>query len=179
MTAGLPQALIAHVAPSERAAVERWWRGLDEAQRRDVDAACDRARDDITRATTEDGSTLVELPLELRADFVDAEDARDDAMWRADWIEYLNAHAEIAFFLEGRRFHICRAHADARRVARAGRIPHDFACPLASASCPFTRALARRPGRAIVLSLEGRAPGQTARSWRVEPDAGSDTNTTR
>jgi hypothetical protein len=74
-------------------------------------------------------------------------------MWRQDLIEYLNAHPEIDFFLGERRFHICRAHAEARRVLATGGIPHDFACPLQRRACPFARALSGQPGRAIVLSV--------------------------
>ena len=52
---------------------------------------------------------------------------------------------------------------ETRRVLETGRIPHDFACPLGRPSCPFARALAQKPGRAIVLSAR---PRTTAlRGW--------------
>lgn len=48
-----------------------------------------------------------------------------------------------------RSFHLCRSHAAARAVIAAGRVPHDFACPLADASCPMRALLAEAPGKSL------------------------------
>ena len=74
-----------------------------------------------------------------------------------------NFFPELDFSVGPRRFHICRAHADARRVLETGRIPHDFVCPLGRSSCPFGRALEQQPGQAIVLSV--RRETTALRGW--------------
>jgi len=155
MRTPIPPALIDGAPAARREATERWWSALDDATRPELDALYDPGRDDITRAAAEPARWAA-LPLELRGRFVDPEDARDDAMWRQDFIEYLNAHPEIDLAVGARRFHICRAHADARRVLETGRIPHDFGCPLGRPSCPFARALAQQPGHGIALSVRRR-----------------------
>lgn len=162
MTGPIPRSLIDGATAARREATERWWSALDDETRRELEGLDDPARDDITKTAAGPGRWAA-LPLALCGHFVDPEDARDDAMWRQDLIEYLNAHPEIGFSVEHRRFHICRAHAHARRVLETGRIPHDFACPLARSSCPFARALAHQPGRTIVLSVGPRT--SALRGW--------------
>src|SRR5689334_2088712 len=76
-------------------------------------------------------------PLELVAMPVDAEAATEHEAWTDQLREYIDGHEEIGFFLQERRFHICRAHPAARRVIATGTIPAGFTCPRAHAACPF------------------------------------------
>ena len=92
-------------------------------------------------------------PLVLIGAPVDAALAHDAALWTAQLVEYINSHEEVGFYLQERRFHICRAHAAARRVVRAGVIPAGFACPRRAADCPFAAAAACVPGQAVQLRL--------------------------
>ena len=83
---------------------------------------------------------------------------REHAAWTHQLVEYINSHEEVEFHLKERTFHICRAHAEARRVIATGRIAADFACPVGAAACPFAAAAALVPGQAIRLK-----PGTAAR----------------
>lgn len=141
----MPEELTRDVPAAVRPAVEAWWRSLDALAR---DAVVSEARPDDTAWLTDDEGHPV---VELRGRFVDPEDAIDDALWRQELIEYIDAHPEIVFFLEERRFHICRAHAVGRRVAKTGVVPRDFVCPLADRACPLQRASELGVGRAIAL----------------------------
>lgn len=107
-------------------------------------------------------------PLELIGAPVDAELAHDTALWTAQLVEYINSHEEVGFYLQERRFHICRAHAVARRVVRTGVIPADFACPRRATDCPFAAAAACFPGRVVKLRLAPPA-GYPARPLRLHP----------
>lgn len=68
-----------------------------------------------------------------------------------DFYEYLVNH-ELCFY-GGRTFHICSAHAEARAVVAAGRIPASFPCPRASTDCPMRKLLDEAPGCDVRLSL--------------------------
>lgn len=92
-------------------------------------------------------------PLTLIGAPVDAEVAHDDALARTSLLEYINSHEEVGFYLQERYFHICRAHAAARRVVRAGVIPAGFVCPRRASSCPFAAAAAMVPGQAVRLRI--------------------------
>ncbi|MBL8622866.1 MAG: hypothetical protein JNK64_16235 [Myxococcales bacterium] len=92
-------------------------------------------------------------PLTLIGAPVDPELAYDAALWTAQLVEYINSHEEVGFYLQERRFHICRVHAAARRVVRAGVIPAGFTCPRRAADCPFAAAAACVPGQAVQLRL--------------------------
>jgi len=90
-------------------------------------------------------------PIELVGIPVDPESARENAAWCRQMIEYINGHEEIGFYLQERRFHICRSHAAARRVIERGVIDAGFVCPRGEAACPFAGAAAIVPGRAVML----------------------------
>lgn len=92
-------------------------------------------------------------PLTLIAVAVDSEQARDAEQWTTELIEYINSHEEVGFNLQERRFHICRAHAAARRVIHTGVIPAAFACPRGEPSCPYAGAAALVPDRALRLRV--------------------------
>jgi hypothetical protein len=71
-----------------------------------------------------------------------------------DLTEYINAHEEVGFHLQERRFHICRAHILARRVIATGSIPANFICSRAVTTCPFMAASASVGGRRIILTRQ-------------------------
>jgi len=103
-----------------------------------------------TRATLRP-TTWPDPPIALLGVASDPELAHEEAQWTRQLGEYINGHEEIGFFLQERRFHICRAHAAARRVIATGVIPAGFVCPRAAAGCPFAGAAALVPARAIRL----------------------------
>lgn len=142
----MPEA-IARAAAAQREDVEAWWRSLDTSARAAVRLLCDTRQDDLGLVGDEAGWR--ELPIEIRGRFVDPEDAVDASRWRREFIEYINAHPEKGFFLRERTFHICSAHADARRVLADGVIPADFVCPRRDAACPFESAL--RDGEGAIV----------------------------
>jgi hypothetical protein len=115
-----------------QAEFKRWQRTLPPAKRADL------------RRWREPPFVLVATP-------VDAELARENEQWTAELREYVNSHEEIDFFLREYRGHICRAHADARRVIDTGVIPPGFRCPRDAASCPFASASALAAGQALHL----------------------------
>jgi hypothetical protein len=92
-------------------------------------------------------------PLTLIGEPVDAELAHDTALWTTSLIEYVNSHEEVGFYLQERRFHICRAHAAARRVVCTGVIPAGFECPVRAAACPFAAAAVLVPAHAVRLRV--------------------------
>ena len=93
-----------------------------------------------------------EAPIILVGIAVDPEAERDHALWTAQLREYVNSHEEIGFFLQERQFQICRAHAVARDVIETGLIATGFRCPRQRTTCPFARASALVPGRALALT---------------------------
>lgn len=149
----LPAEAMTKLSLAQRAELEVWWGGLDDRARADFTAMYDeRAEDTAFYATESDGRIeWHELPIELHGHFIDPEEQREHAMWKQELCDYIQAHEELRFFLVERSFHICRAHAVARRVAATGVVPADFSCPFARGDCPFIRALAVRPGHAIAL----------------------------
>jgi hypothetical protein len=103
-------------------------------------------------------------PIELVGIPVDPESVREHVAWCRQMIEYINGHEEIGFYLQERRFHICRRHARARRVIATGVIEAGFACPRGEATCPFAAAAACAPGHAVAL-VPLRPRQRTARAW--------------
>jgi hypothetical protein len=146
----LPPALTHALAPADRTLADRWWSALDDTARHAVRALTDRRLDTIALAPIE--GEWHELSIELRGRVVDPEDAREDDTWCDDLIEYINGHPEVAFHLEERRFHICRAHRAARDVISTGRVPARFTCPAANDRCPFKEASSLASGRPLVLT---------------------------
>jgi hypothetical protein len=73
----------------------------------------------------------------------------ENEMWTEQLQEWVTSHDDVVFFLEERKFHICRAHPKARRVLETGVVPATFACPLGRQRCPLASAV--RPGCSIVL----------------------------
>jgi hypothetical protein len=102
--------------------------------------------------------------LDLVGHVVDREAEREHRMWTRDLREYVSSHEEVGFFLQERRYHICRAHAAARAVIASGTIPAAFACPLHNRACPLAGASALAGGGLIhlrpvmKLALQRRGP---------------------
>ncbi len=104
-------------------------------------------------------------PLVLIGAPVDAALADDAALWTAQLVEYINSHEEVGFYLQERRFHICRAHAAARRGRARRRHPGGLRVP-----APRRRVSVRRRGglraraggaaAAVVTGAPGRARGR-------------------
>ncbi|HVH46229.1 MAG TPA: hypothetical protein VM925_27995 [Labilithrix sp.] len=111
--------------------VTRWWERLTPAERRSLEVA---ARPRVQARFVEPGSDDADLAID-------------------DFYEYVVNH-ELCFY-EGKKFHICSAHAEAREVLSAGRIPASFQCPRASTECPMRRLLDQAPGCDVRLSLIG------------------------
>ena len=114
-----------------------WWLGLSEPDRRALRRRL-RLRDDVVVAR-----------------FVEPDD--DEAPVPSDFYEYLVGHE--VYLEDGRSFHICTAHAQARAVVGRGRIPGGFRCPRADAHCPLRRLLAERAGYDCRLMLAARPQG--------------------
>ncbi|WP_157068989.1 hypothetical protein [Sandaracinus amylolyticus] len=162
-TRSLPSGVTATLSAPQRDTVEAWWADLDDDARDEFERLWDARSDDTAYYATVDARGKTEwheLPIQLRGYFVDPETHRENAMWTRDLNEYVNSHEDVSFFLVHRSFHICRAHAIAREVARTGVVPAGFACPFAHAACPFERALDGAAGRAIwLLPVPCRARG--------------------
>ena len=149
----LPPSAIEHLSPDARAEVEGWWAELSGEEREEFDALWDvRGEDTAYVALVEAGrTTWQEVPVELRGRLLDPADAHDEALWKEQLLEYVNGHPEIRFFMAEGSFHICRAHAAARRVMMSGLIPARFVCPVGDEGCPLERASRCASGRAIAL----------------------------
>jgi hypothetical protein len=117
----------------------KWWESLSAQDRRLLRGRL-RYRDDV-----------------IVARFVEP-DASDEPV-PSDFYEYLVGHE--VYLEDGRSFHICSAHAQARAVVEQGRIAHDFECPRASATCPLRQILAQRAGHDCLLQLAKQPEGTT------------------
>lgn len=142
-----PKRLVRKLSLAQRDVVVAWWRSLDESARRELGAVRSRP-----------GAQEPELVLAGRP--VDPLEQAENEQWTAQLCEYVNSH-DVPFFLEEQRFHICRAHAAARKVAETGVLPADFSCPLRQSTCPFDAARSLHPGCSIHLVPVPQAP-----AWR-------------
>ncbi|MES2695208.1 MAG: hypothetical protein V4773_17165 [Verrucomicrobiota bacterium] len=121
-------------------AVDGWWAGLEEAERREVI--------ELWRNSGVGPSGLVRVA----ACPVNEGDSEDrSTLWHNDFYDYLVNH-EI-YILRETPFHICTRHPAAQAAIRAGVIPAGFACPLAQDDCPMQRLLQAAPGKAMRLRL--------------------------
>lgn len=132
-----PKRLLRTLSAAQRDEVAAWWRSLDENARHELGAAPSRS-----------GSDEPEMVLQGRP--VDPQEQAENEQWTAQLREYVNGH-EVPFFMEEKRFHICRAHRIAREVTETGVLPAAFSCPLEQAACPFAAALSLHPGCAVHL----------------------------
>jgi len=133
MRAMVPAMLARRLSKAQLRSVTHWWQGLAPAERRGL-------RHDPGRP-----------PVRVIARFVGPDSHGDDAGEPTDFYEYLVNH-EI-FLEDGRRYHICSAHPEARAVASAGRVPASFRCPRADVHCPVRALLRTAPSCDLRLSL--------------------------
>ena len=137
----VPAALVANVPSTDRVDVQAWWACLDRRSQRLLRAMVDARAEDVSLVFVDDESWR-ELPIELHGRLADPADAADAELAVRELTEYIQADPNIVFHLEEREFHICRAHARARRVIREGRIAAGFTCPGGNTDCPHQTSVA-------------------------------------
>jgi hypothetical protein len=144
MTSNVFEQLAQGLSVTQAAHVRRWWCGLSAAERRELARLCGG------------GSPGEARPVVGR--FVRARDGEGAPapIPNVDFYEYLVNH-ELSLD-DGRTYHICSAHPEARAAVVSGEIRATFACPLANAACPMRALLAEAPGCDLRLSIAVRAP---------------------
>lgn len=150
----LPFSLIANLTPTQQQAAHTWWLGLPKAIQEELAAYWDQRADSCAFAHVceENEKEWQELPIAIGAHFFPKDEPdSEDGNWNRDFYEYLVNHPELAIHVVNVRHHICRAHPLARAALRQGRIPADFACPLAQTNCPMRELLASAPGKSLQL----------------------------
>ena len=141
-----------------RQVYREWRRALPYAERAEL-AAAPRAEQIVAKAVDPD--------------------ARENAEWSAELAEYLTAHD--LFWVEERRYHICRPHPAARAVIATGVVPARFSCPLASAACPIAAASGCTPKHLHVIWASWPATGESAHAKTIRDgrDSGGGSGTAR
>ncbi|MEM7607440.1 MAG: hypothetical protein AAF411_18970 [Myxococcota bacterium] len=144
-----PRAWIDALPPDALESLKRWWSTLGDARRNELHHLCDRRHDDIALAAS--GELWQSLPIRLQGRTVeDRELGAEGRQMKRDLLEFILNREEIVFFLEERRFHICRHHSQARAALERGAIPADFRCSLRGEACPM-RAVSKAAGQRPVL----------------------------
>jgi hypothetical protein len=133
MRAKLPAILTKRLPEAHLGDVRRWWRGLAQADRSALAHAPARA------------------PRGVLARFVEAGSTDDTSDTTLDFYEYLVNHE--LYLEDGRTFHICAAHPEARAALARGVVPAGFVCPRADAACPMRALVGLAGGRDVQLSL--------------------------
>lgn len=130
-------------------ALLRWWATLPKRQRTELHRRWDPRGEDIQWQA--EGTGWQALPIRLQGRTVeDAELGPEGRLAKRQLLEFVLNHEEIRFFLEERRFHICRRHAPAREVLAAGVLPARFRCAFRGEACPL-RAISREADERPVL----------------------------
>lgn len=148
-----PLPLLSRLTPADTTPVQAWWDMLAESDRRELLTLWSRRGNDCRFSRTSDGDAAPvwhRLPL-VEAVFTDDDQPGDD--WRPEWFDHLLSNIDLweRVAVRPRTFHFCTAHPVARAMLRAGFIPADFVCPLASAECPMRKLLDQQPGRSVRL----------------------------
>ena len=134
--------------PNANDSIRDWWLRLSDDEKTELLTSWDDRAEQTSLSF--DGTEWQELPIQLRGFFaVDPLAKIENEMWTEQLQEWVTSHDDVVFFLEERKFHICRAHPKARRVLETGVVPATFACPLGRQRCPLASAV--RPGCSIVL----------------------------
>lgn len=140
----LPDALANAMPIGDRWVLERWWAKLPSSRQRELQHLWDPRADDI--AWTEDADSWEPLPIHLEGRTAeDTELGPDTRLAKQQMLEFILGHEEIGFFLQERRFHICRRHTQAHEILSRGLLPADFRCTLRAERCPM-RAIAKAAG---------------------------------
>ena len=138
-----PATLTDRLSVTQLSDVSQWWLRLAPGERRSL------------RRLLADDATGPAARGRVLGQFVDAllsrENGNNPELGTTDFYEYLVNH-ELTLE-DGRTFHICSAHAEARAVLTAGEIPADFRCPRADAHCPMRAILDLVPDSKVRLSL--------------------------
>jgi hypothetical protein len=135
MRARAPAQLTKRLSPEQTTDVDRWWQELAPAERWALRPNAGRP------------------PARVVVRFVvagEAELEEGDAS-TSDFYEYLVNHEVILD--DGRCYHICSAHPEARAALAAGRIPAEFRCPFARPTCPMRSLLDEAPGCDVRFSI--------------------------
>src|SRR5262245_3850838 len=133
MKARAPAMLTRGLSAPQWQEFDQWWKSLAAPDR-------DSLRQHVGRA-----------PVGVVARFVEAGRLEDDADENLDLYEYLVNHE--LWSEDGRRFHICSAHPEARALLSRGWVPAGFQCPRAEAACPMRVLLSAANGHDVRLSL--------------------------
>jgi len=133
MGAKAPAMLTRGLSTPQRWEFDQWWKTLGDNDRYALRQHAGRP------------------PAGVTARFIDGEPLDDDGDENVDFYEYLVNHE--LWLEDGRKFHICSAHPEARARLRCGRIPATFQCPLASAACPMRALLNAANGSHVQLAL--------------------------
>jgi len=112
--------------------IETWWQKRTPAERRSLRSTRERRSLQVVGRFVEPGE----------------EDAGDEL---SDFYEYLVNHELVLD--DGRTFHICSAHPEARAVVSSGLVPATFQCPRGAAPCPMRQLLSERASCDLRLSL--------------------------
>jgi hypothetical protein len=171
----LPADILGAVPDDARPAVERWWSGLADADRREAAGAWDERREVCFFAPQPNAAGQLDeweqVPGVVGGRFVPHDDSVRMHEWLDDWIEYLEGHEEVILLprvvVVFRTFHICQAEPAARAVVAAGQLPAEFVCPVGSGSCPMRRVQAVAPNHPLQLT-----PAASGGWWVVAPWGG-------
>jgi len=112
--------------------VDHWWQSLAPAERRSLRRPRERRSLQVIGRFVESGPA----------------EASDDT---TDFYEYLVNH-ELTLD-DGRTFHICSAHPEARAVLASGLVPSTFRCPRGAAACPMQALLSESPSCDVRLAV--------------------------
>ncbi len=152
----LPADLAAAIPSTSELVVRSWWDSLSDVERLKVaDLWDDRLEVHFFQPQADEAGRLddwEQVPTARGGRFLASDDAWGLAEWGPGYFEYMLEHPESfpIFDPTSRTFHIgCTQHSAARACLESGRVPKDFECPVASASCPL------RPLRGIRLIPPG------------------------
>jgi hypothetical protein len=123
------------LSPEQATEFDRWWQELAPAERRELRPNA--------------GRPPARVIVRFEAAGVAELDEGDTGT--SDFYEYLVNHEVILD--GGRTYHICSAHPQARAALAAGRIPAEFRCPFARATCPMRSLLDAAPGCDVRFSI--------------------------
>jgi hypothetical protein len=171
----LPLSIATAVPEDARPAVERWWSGLADAERREAAGLWDERREVCFFAPQPDDAGRMDdweqVPAAVGGRFVPHDDSVRMAEWLEDWQEYLLGHEEVVLLprvvVVFRTFHICQAEPAARAVAASGLLPVGFRCPVGAEECPMRRVQGVAPNQPLHL-----APAASGGWWVVAPWGG-------
>ncbi len=140
----LPVDLLAVIPPTSESVVRRWWDSLPEGERRKVaDLWDDRLEVRFFKPQADEAGRLddwKQVPTARGGRFLASDDAWGLTEWGPGYFEYMLEHPESfpIFDPTSRTFHIgCTQHPEARACLELRKVPQDFECPVASASCPL------------------------------------------